>query len=33
VKRGIPVTEIAAHLGHSQNAVTLNVYSHVLLDD
>lgn len=33
VKRGVPITEIAAHLGHSQHAITLNVYSHVLLDD
>jgi integrase len=33
VKRGVPITEIAAHLGHSRQAVTLDVYSHVLLDD
>ncbi|HVI37512.1 MAG TPA: site-specific integrase, partial [Gaiellales bacterium] len=33
VKRGVPITEIAAHLGHSQNAITWDVYSHVLLDD
>jgi integrase len=33
VKRGVPITEISAIAGHSQNAVTWNVYSHVLLDD
>jgi integrase len=33
VKRGVPITEIAAHLGHSRQAVTLDVSSHVLLDD
>jgi len=25
VKRGVPITEIAAHLGHSRQAVTLDV--------
>jgi len=33
VKRGVPITEISAIAGHSQNAITWNVYSHVLLDD
>jgi hypothetical protein len=33
VKRGVPVTEIAAHLGHARNSLTLDTYSHVLLDD
>jgi integrase len=33
VKQGVPITEIAAHLGHSQHSMSLDVYSHVLLDD
>jgi integrase len=33
IARGIPVTKVAAQLGHSRNSMTLDVYSHVLLDD
>jgi integrase len=33
VKRGVPITEIAAHLGHSKTSMTWDVYSHVLLDE
>ena len=33
VARGVPVTMIAAQLGHSRNSMTLDTYSHVLIDD
>jgi len=33
IARGVPVPNVAAHVGHSRHAVTLDVYSHVLLDD
>ena len=33
IARGVPVTEVAAHLGHSKTSMTLDVYSHVLLDE
>jgi integrase len=33
VRDGVPVTELAAHLGHSRKSLTLDVYSHVLLDE
>ncbi len=33
VAAGVPVTELAAHLGHSKKSLTLDVYSHVLLDE
>jgi integrase len=33
VKRSVPVTELAAQLGHARNSMTLDVYSHVLVDD
>lgn len=33
IARGVPVTNLAAQLGHSRNSMTLDVYSHVLLDD
>ncbi|HVD65575.1 MAG TPA: tyrosine-type recombinase/integrase, partial [Gaiellaceae bacterium] len=33
VKEGIPVTELAAQLGHARKSMTLDVYSHVLLSD
>ena len=33
IARGVPVTELAAHLGHSKKSLTLDVYSHVLLDE
>jgi integrase len=33
VKRGVPITEIAAAVGHSRTSVTLDTYSHVMLDD
>jgi hypothetical protein len=32
-KRGVPVAEIAAAVGHSQTAITLNTYTHVLLNE
>ena len=30
---GRPVTDLAAHLGHSRRSLTLDTYSHVLLAD
>jgi len=33
VGRGVPVTEVSAQLGHSKKSMTLDVYSHVLLDE
>jgi integrase len=33
IDRGVPVTKVAAQLGHSQNSLTLDTYSHVLLDE
>jgi integrase len=33
ILRGVPVTEIAAHLGHARKSMTLDTYSHVLLSD
>jgi integrase len=33
VRRGVPVTEVSAQLGHSKKSMTLDVYSHVLLDE
>ena len=33
IKRGVPVTDLAAQLGHSRTSMTLDVYSHVVLDD
>lgn len=32
IARGVPVTEVAAALGHSRKSVTLDTYSHVLVD-
>jgi integrase len=32
VKEGVPVTELAAQLGHARKSMTLDTYSHVLLD-
>jgi hypothetical protein len=33
VKRGVPITEIAAHVGHSSSKLTLDTYAHVMVDD
>jgi integrase len=33
VKEGVPVTELAAQLGHARKSMTLDTYSHVLLSD
>jgi len=33
VKQGVPITEIAAAVGHSRTSLTLDTYSHVLLDE
>lgn len=31
--RGVPITEIAAQVGHSRTSLTFDTYSHVLLED
>ena len=31
-RRGVPVTQVAAQLGHSQKSLTLDTYSHVLIE-
>ena len=28
-----PVTQVAAHVGHSRKSLTLDTYAHVLIDD
>ena len=33
IARGVPVTNLAAQLGHSRKSLTLDTYSHVLLDE
>jgi integrase len=33
LREGVPVTDLAAQLGHSKKSMTLDVYSHVLLND
>lgn len=33
IKRGVPVTDLAAQLGHSRTSLTLDTYSHVLLGE
>jgi integrase len=33
IARGVPVTTLAAQLGHSRKSLTLDTYSHVLLDE
>ena len=32
IAQGVPVTTVAAQLGHSRKSMTLDVYSHVLVD-
>jgi integrase len=32
IAEGVPVTQVAAQLGHSRNSLTLDTYSHVLVD-
>ena len=32
IARGVPVTQVAAQLGHSRKSLTLDTYSHVLVD-
>ena len=33
IAEGVPVTQVAAQLGHSRNSLTLDTYSHVLVGD
>jgi len=33
IGRGVPVTQVAAQLGHAKKSLTLDTYSHVLLDE
>ena len=33
IREGVPVTELAAQVGHARKSMTLDTYSHVLLED
>jgi hypothetical protein len=33
IDEGVPVTRVAAQLGHSKTSLTFDTYSHVLLED
>jgi integrase len=33
IREGVPVTQVAAHVGHSRKSLTLDTYSHVLIDE
>jgi integrase len=33
VREGLPVTDLAAQLGHAHKSMTLDTYSHVLLNE
>jgi integrase len=33
IAEGVPVTELAAHLGHARKSMTLDTYAHVLVAD
>jgi hypothetical protein len=33
IAEGVPVTAIAAQLGHSKKSLTLDTYSHVLIEN
>lgn len=33
IARGVPITKVSAQLGHSKKSLTLDTYSHVLIDD
>jgi integrase len=33
IREGVPVTDLAAQLGHSRKSLTLDTYSHVLIGD
>jgi integrase len=33
IREGVPVTQVAAHVGHSRKSLTLDTYAHVLIDE
>jgi integrase len=33
VREGVPITELAAQLGHARKSMTLDTYSHVLIGE
>jgi integrase len=33
VSEGVPITNIAARVGHSRKSLTLDTYAHVLIDE
>jgi integrase len=33
IREGVPITNIAAHVGHSRTSLTLDTYAHVLIDE
>jgi len=32
IQEGLPMTQIAAHVGHSRESLTLDTYAHVLIE-
>ncbi len=33
IREGVPITNIAAHVGHSRKSLTLDTYAHVLIEE
>lgn len=33
IREGVPITNIAAHVGHRRKSLTLDTYAHVLIDE
>ena len=33
IARGVPVTAVAAHVGHARQSIARDIYAHVLLDE
>jgi hypothetical protein len=33
LREGVPITNIAAHVGHSRKSLTLDTYAHALIDE
>jgi integrase len=33
IREGVPLTQIAAHIGDSRKSLTLDTYAHVLIDE
>ena len=33
LREGVPITDLAAQLGHAKKSMTLDTYSHVMIDE